>query len=197
MSPTFYLCMPRRHRRLQHYFSFNAIQIIVFLSDFIISHNLHSYTRLIFILSYRKYSCRHFHVLPRDAMLARYLLSSCVRLSVCSSQAGVVSKRLDESSWLSAWRLSSICPTLCSKKISVSPKIRVLPSGTLSQTHDLGNFATASRSCCQQNSSSSSSTVELVDDTYTTIDESWLFTTKSVNCNPPTPLLRFLVDLYI
>jgi len=32
--------MPRRHRRLQHYFSFNAIQIIVFLSDFIFSHNL-------------------------------------------------------------------------------------------------------------------------------------------------------------
>jgi len=45
------------------------------------------------------------------------------------------------------------------------------------QTPDLENFATTSRSPCQQNSSSSSSTtVELVDDTYTTIDESWLFT---------------------
>jgi len=38
-------------------------------------------------------------------------------------------------------------------------------------------FATASRSGCQQNSSSSS-TVELVDDTYTTVDESWLLTTS-------------------
>ena len=37
------------------------------------------------------------------------------------------------------------------------------------------NFATTSRSKCQQNSSSSSSTVKLVDDTYTTVDESWLF----------------------
>jgi len=40
-------------------------------------------------------------------------------------------------------------------------KITVLPSGTLPQTLDLENFATASR-CCQQNSS----TVELVDRTY-------------------------------
>ena len=33
-------------------------------------------------------------------MLARYSLTSSVRLSVCLSQAGIVSKRLDESSWL-------------------------------------------------------------------------------------------------
>ena len=35
-------------------------------------------------------------------------------------------------------------PTLCYKEIWVSPKIRVRPSGTLSQTLDLENFATAS-----------------------------------------------------
>jgi len=59
-------------------------------------------------------------------------------------------------------------------------KLGYFPSeGTLSQTPDFDNFATASRSRCQQNSSSSSSsTVELVDDIYTTIDESWLFTTS-------------------
>ena len=38
------------------------------------------------------------NILPRDAMLARYMLSSCVRLSVCLSvcltQAGIVSKPL-------------------------------------------------------------------------------------------------------
>jgi len=39
----------------------------------------------------------------------------------------------------------------------------------------LRTIATTSRSRCQQHSSSSS-TVEFVDDTYTTIDESWLFT---------------------
>jgi len=47
-------------------------------------------------------------------------------------------------------------------------------AGTLSKTPDIENFATASRSSCQQHSSSSS-TVEFVDDTYTTIDESYLF----------------------
>jgi len=66
-------------------------------------------------------------------------------------------------------------PTLCYKEIWVSPKIRALPSGTLSQTPNLENFATASRSRYQQNSSSTS-TVELVDHTCTTVDESWLFT---------------------
>ena len=30
--------------------------------------------------------------LPRDAMLTRYMLSSCVCLSVCLSQAGIVLK---------------------------------------------------------------------------------------------------------
>ena len=79
---------------------------------------------------------------------------------------------MDESNWLLAWRLPSTCPTLCYKTWG-SAKIRSLPSGTLPQTPDLENFATASRSRCQQNSSSSSSsssTVEFVHDTYTIID---------------------------
>ena len=98
--------------------------------------------------------------------------------SVCPSQAGVVSKRPDESSWFLEWRPPSAYPTLSYKELWVSPKTKVLPSGTLSQTRDFEDFATASRSCCRQNSSSSSSTVELVDDTYATIDESRLFTTS-------------------
>jgi len=57
-------------------------------------------------------------------------------------------------------------PTLCYKRTWVSSEIRVLPSGTSSQTRDIENFAAANRLRCQQNSSSSSSsTVELVDDT--------------------------------
>jgi len=70
-------------------------------------------------------------------------------------------------------------PHCALKTFGYLQKLGYFPSGTLSQTPDLENFATASRSLCQQNSSSSSSsTVELVDDTYTTIDESWLFTTS-------------------
>ena len=91
-----------------------------------------------------------------------------------------------------AWRL--FC--LSSKEIWVSPKIGVglLLSGTLSQTPDFENFVTACRSRCQQNSSSSSSTVELVDDTYTTIDESWLFTTSR---STVTILLHYCRVLWI
>ena len=73
-----------------------------------------------------------------------------------------------------AWRLPSTYPSQYFKEICVSPKMKVLPAGTLSQTQDLEKI-TPRR--CQQNSSSSS-TVELIDDTYTTIDESWLFTTS-------------------
>jgi len=121
--------------------------------------------------------------LPRDAMLSRYMLSSCVppsaRLSVCPS---VTSRYCIETTGriglVLARRLPSTYTTLCYKEIWVSPKIRVLPSRTLSQIPDVENFATASRSRRQQNSSSSSSTVEFVDDTYTTVDESWLFTTR-------------------
>jgi len=68
----------------------------------------------------------------------------------------------------------------------------------LFRTPDLDNFAAASRSRCRQNSSSS--TVEFVDDTYTTIDESWLFTTSrstvTSNCIRPTSIsYGFVVQL--
>jgi len=36
--------------------------------------------------------------------------------------------------------------TLCEKEIQLSPKIRALPSGTLSKTPDLENFAMAYQS---------------------------------------------------
>ena len=100
-----------------------------------------------------------------------------VRLSVRPSLAHIVSKRLDESSWVLAWRLPPTYPTLYYEEIGVSLKTRALPSGTVSQLRTLKKNSPR-RSRCQQNSSSSSSTVELVDDTYTTIDESWLFTTS-------------------
>ena len=87
-------------------------------------------------------------------------------------------------------------PTLCYKRTWVSSEIRVLPSGTSSQTRDIENFAAASRLRCQQNSSSSSSsTVELVDDTLFDSRRIVAVYYKSVSCNPVTPLPRFVVDL--
>jgi len=56
---------------------------------------------------------------------------------------GVLSKRMNGLIWVLAWKLLS---TLCFKEIHVSTKIRVLPSGTLSQTPDFENFASPYRS---------------------------------------------------
>ena len=50
------------------------------------------------------------------------------------------------------WQDSFVWPVICYKEIRVPPKMRVLPFGTLPQTLDLENFATASRWCGQQNS---------------------------------------------
>jgi len=115
------------------------------------------------------------------------LLSSCVRLSRPSVTSQFCIETTGRIELVFRIDASSTYPTLCYKEIRVglSPNARVLPSGTLSRTLDLGLkiFATASRSCCQQNSL----TIELVDDTYTTVDESWLFRPTgpymSVNCS--------------
>jgi len=115
-----------------------------------------------------------------------------VCLSVCPSQAGIVSKRV-ESSWFLAWRLTPYIPS-CVIRRFVYPRIRVLPSGNLSRTPDFENFATASKSRCQQNLLSPSSVVELVDDTYMTVDESWLFTTSRLTV---TLLLHYFDLLWI
>jgi len=92
-----------------------------------------------------------------SAVLAIALcLSVC--LSVCLSQVGVVSKRMNESTWV-FWHKSFLRLILH----RVLRKFGYLQNnGTLSKTLDFENFATASQSCSQQNSS----TVELVDHTY-------------------------------
>ena len=88
--------------------------------------------------------------LPRDAMLAPvYAVVPCPsvrRPSVTSRCCIETTGRIE---LVFGVGLPSTYPTLCSKEIWLSPKIRVLPSGTLSQTPDLENFATASRSRCQ------------------------------------------------
>jgi len=105
--------------------------------------------------------------IPADAMLARVLAmalcpSVSVSVCICLSQVGVLSKRMNESSWFLARELLSTSalgvlndyalyksahslthstyPTLCYKKNRVSP------SRTLPRSLDLWNFATISRS---------------------------------------------------
>jgi len=86
-------------------------------------------------------------------------VSVCLSGTVHLSQVGVLSKRMNESSWF--WQGSFLWPLLYSvighsnnsQNKGTSPNYGWL---------DLENFATADRSCCQQNLS----TVEFVDHTY-------------------------------
>jgi len=71
----------------------------------------------------------HFSAQHYASVVLAMALCLCVHLS----QASIVSKRLDKSSWVLAWRLPFTYPTLCFREIWASPKIRVLPSGTLSK----------------------------------------------------------------
>jgi len=82
---------------------------------------------------------------PRDAMLLVLAIALCP--SVCQTVTSRNSIETDDRIELVlAWELPSTYPTMCCKKIRVSPKIRVFPSGTLSKTTDWENFATAYRS---------------------------------------------------
>jgi len=72
------------------------------------------------------------------------------------------------------------------------PQMRVIFSGTLSETLDLENFATASRRYNQQNSS----TVELSHLRRSTHHgQTHIVYYTTVVCNLLTPLLRFVLDL--
>jgi len=128
-------------------------------------------------------------------MLARYMLSSC--LSVRLSQGGIVSKkRLDKSSGFlveASFHLSTLCYT---RKCGYLPKLGYFFVGLcpkLRTSKIFRHVASKRRSRYQQHSLSS--TVEFADDTYTTIDESWLFTASQLTVILLTPLLRYVVDL--
>jgi len=71
-------------------------------------------------------------------------LSVCLSVCVSVRHKSVLSKRLNESSFV-AQRQPSNYPALCWKVIWVYPKISVLPSGTLSKNPDLENFSIARR----------------------------------------------------
>jgi len=110
--------------------------------------------------------------LPRDAMVAQYsLIAMSARLFVSHVLCDMcVTCR---SSAETAARIKLVF-TVSFKEIWLPPKLRVLSSGTLSQTLDLENFATPSRSRCQRNSATRQSSCT----TPTTFDASWLFTTR-------------------
>jgi len=82
------------------------------------------------------------------------------------------SKRLDESSWFLVRRLSFHCENGNLQILGYFPWDCVPNSGLRKFRHG------KSIALSTNSSSSSSSTVELVDDIYTTIDESWLLTTN-------------------
>jgi len=117
--------------------------------------------------------------LPRDTMLARYMLSSRVRLSVHPS---VTNRYCIETTGrielVSAWRLSSTYPTLCHKEIyEISQHLGTslwdfVPNSGLRKFRHGKSIALSTTLIVV------ASTVEFVDDTYTTIDESWLLTTS-------------------
>ena len=60
-------------------------------------------------------------IYPRDAMLW-----PSVCLSVCLSQVGELSKRLDESRSFLVCKLASTYPTLCFEEIQVSTNVRIV-----------------------------------------------------------------------
>ena len=91
-------------------------------------------------------------LLPRDAMLARYMLPLCVRLSVSPSVSPSVTSRYCiettgriELVFGMEASLDQIYSTLCCDEIQVPTKITALSSRTFSLTPDLENFAAAYR----------------------------------------------------
>jgi len=101
--------------------------------------------------------------------IARRYASAAYAVVVCRSVSLSVTNRY-QNDWTNRagfWHRGFIL-TLFYKEIWVSPQIRVLPSGILSQTPKLENFTTAIRLCCQRNSST----------TPTTVYTSWLFTAR-------------------
>jgi len=73
--------------------------------------------------------CKCYYIIITSLSCAGAVYAVVVCPSTRPSQAGIVSKQPDESSWFLAWRLPSIYSTLCCKEILVPREISVLPSG--------------------------------------------------------------------
>jgi len=133
--------------------------------------------------------------LRRNAVLA---CICCCPVSIClsvrPSQAGTVSKWLDESSWFLAWKwkLPSTYPIMCYNEILSSPKLGYFPLEFCSKLY---------RKFCHGKSIVLSTKLVIVVDSQACwqhlYDNRWVMVVyyKSVNCNPRTTLLQFVVDL--
>jgi len=110
----------------------------------------------------------HTHVLPRDAMLARYIYICCRRVSVCHKP---VLYRNDWTNRASFWH-GGFLPSIphCYKEIWASPEIKVLSPGTLSQIPDFETISPRQLDRIVNKSRRRSSLL-------TQIGQSWLFTT--------------------
>jgi len=140
----------------------------------------------------------HFFTARRYAS-AVYAVVVC--LSVCLS-VGLLSKLvLYRNDWTNragflAW-LPSTYPTLCSKRIWVSPKISILHSGNLSKTADLEHFATkvdrvvnrSRRRRRRRRSSLLTTPIRQSTSRGCLLQVGQLY-------NPLTPLLQFILDLF-
>ena len=150
------------------------------------------------LLYHYKITTLNHHATFTARRYASAVFAVVVRPSVCPSvrplQAGIESKRLDESSWFLAWRLFSIYPTLFYKEIEYlkqkleyfllefCPKLqteKILPRPVDRVVNKIRRRRRRSRLLT------------------TSIRQSRRLVAvynKSVNCNPSTPLLRFVLD---
>jgi len=112
----------------------------------------------------------------------------CLSVCVCLLQVGVILRQLNGSSCF--WHGGFLPPIFCYKRNSGTSKNKGTSLTNFVPNLDLGNFDTASRWRCEQNTS----TVEMVDETYDRKRIVAVYCT-SVNCNPITQLLPFVVQL--
>ena len=135
-------------------------------------------------ISWHRYGTKLRHCHPM------YILSSC--LLVRPPQAGIVSKWRDELSCFCHGGFLPPVPHCVMRKFGYIEKIRVLLCGTLPQTLDLENFANQiDRVVNKTRRRSSLLTTPRLYDSRRVVA---VYDT-SVNRNPLTPLLQFVVDL--
>ena len=102
--------------------------------------------------------------------LAQYMLLLCVRLSVHMSQMVLYQNHCMRRAGFGMEAFFHLFHTELQGNLAISEKITILTFATLSQTLDLVRKFRRSKSVAL-------STKLAVDNTYTTVDESWLFTT--------------------
>ena len=128
---------------------------------------------------------RNYHILSQRVYHVSAVFAVVLCLSVCPSQAGNVSKQLDESSLFLARSLPSTCPTLCYNKHGCFLWHLSQTMGFKISTRKVRRVAKRTRR------RSSLLTTPIRQST----SRGCLLQVGSANCNPLTPLLRFVAAL--